>query len=194
MCGNDLEVMTMEYKVLRDELYKIYDIQLKILTIVGSGLGLLYGIAYHYNVLQYIIYLTPIILTPLGLKFQYNSMGAVYLSDYLKEELEEKLATLTTTTKWIGYQHYYDTKRRLWKDILFDGIPKWLIFIGIPMGLAFLYSCFENTNNDFDWLGWIYLIISLIILFGYCYLWYKENEKIKDETAKKKNESKCEKN
>ena len=92
-----LEVMVTEYKVLRGEMYKKFDHQIRIFAIVFSVLGVIYGIAFAYE--NILILFIPIIIFPLGLRFQYSVRGVVILSDYLKK-LENQIKKKNENQKW----------------------------------------------------------------------------------------------
>ena len=128
-----LEVMVTEYKVLRNELYKIYDNQIRTLAVVVSALGIVYGIIFtdYYN-LSKLFLIIPLIIFPFGLRFQYASRGAVILSNYL-EHLEAQIKRKKHHLEWqgwIGFQNYYMVNEHSKTiDRIYDALPKFLIFI-----------------------------------------------------------------
>jgi hypothetical protein len=156
-----LEVMVTEYKVLREELYKIYDHQIRIFAIIVSALGLIYGIVIANENARNLILLIPIIFFPLGLRFQYTARGAVILSEYLKrlESQIEKKKEKSDWKGWVGFQNYYmSEKHSKLIDYIYDASARWLMFIVMPMGIAVWYSF---TNNIVIFLGKIYLFLII---------------------------------
>jgi hypothetical protein len=202
--GSDiLDVLIMEYNALRDELVKIFDREVQIFSIVISALGVIYGIIFAEKIYDLILFI-PILISPLALKFKYGTYAVGRLGKYLFN-IDNNIRAIIKSDeekyniKWIGWQHYWE-----WEDItenkkvffqkegnvtIYDVSSKWLLFIIIPVFIAFLYSRIIMNPNNFPFITSIttekishfdnlfHIIIAFIymsiIVFSGLYLNYK---------------------
>jgi len=140
MADDQIEVMLTEYKSLRDEIKRNFDLQIKLYGIFVSGLGVVYGLIFKFGVSDLVL-LIPFIFLPLGLRVQHSNYGVKIIGEYLKDKLEPQIKIFMKEKKveWEGWQTFWE-KRNLQKVIdSYDTLAKALLFIVIPMGIAILY-------------------------------------------------------
>ena len=161
-----LDVMIMEYKSLRGELISIFDREIQLFTIIVSALGVIYGIIFSGGFYDLILFI-PLIIFPLALKYKFGTYGVMRMGKYLLK-LENGIKNLINNNEknntvgkinWIGWQHYWEwegnkeNKIKYYEKegnvILYDVSSKWLLFIIIPTGLAFLYSMIIINPSNF---------------------------------------------
>jgi len=177
-----LEVMITEYKILRDEMYKNFDHQIRIFAIVVSALGVIYGIIFANKDAYDLFLFIPLISIPLFLRFEFSVKGVIIYGKYL-EILENQIKKINNKKDWkcwTGYQNYYEKEHSYLIDKIYDFSARWLMFIFMPMVIAIWYSFTKNT--DYSWLGWLYLFSIIISPF---IIWIID-ELAKEEIKKRK--------
>ncbi len=174
---NALDVLLTENQMLRDQLTKGRDNELKILSIVVTAYAVIYGIIFSNGVFD-LVYVIPLIIIPLAQKFRYETYAVMLMGDYIIK-LEKKTSSLIKDPDYLGWQHYWnrynDEKVKLFRDI----IPKMLIFVYIPIFFAFFYSLLEfsgKTNysiipENLNFLHGIFagIYLFVMVMFPICY-------------------------
>ena len=119
-----------------------FDHQIKLFTIIVSALGIIYGIIFAYEQAHDLFLLIPVIIFPLGLRAQHATYAIDEIGKYL-EQLEIQIrGTMSKTShkNWEGWQNYWVTHKKETKILLYDVLPKWLLFIAISMSVSVIYS------------------------------------------------------
>lgn len=172
-----IEVMLTEYKTIRKHITESIDHQLKIYSIIVTALGVIYGIIFAYNEARDLILLIPLIILPLGLRFQFEDYAVDEYGKYLLK-LEEKIQKKDTLLAdgWEGWQHHWLKNKNEWLVLLYSVGSKWLLFILIPMGVSILYSSvvlfknidISNIPSNMHYLHWISMIIYISFILATC--------------------------
>jgi hypothetical protein len=145
---NDNEILTVmlsEYKTLRSELTTIFNRELQFFTILVSTLGIIYSIIFS-QIIYDLIFFIPLIVYPLFLKYRYGTYSVKKMGEYLLE-LEEKIKqsfsdpSKQDQIKREGWQNRWENIENKNTAIKkYDILPKCILFFGIPIFVAWLYS------------------------------------------------------
>lgn len=195
---DNLDVMLTEYKTLRTHMDENFNHQIQMFTIIVSALGVIYGIAFAYIQARDLILLIPFITFILGLRSQYSNYAIDIMGKYL-EELEGKIKNNLPEDKrdWIGgWQNNWISKKEELKVLTFDVLPKWLLFIALPMSISIYYSYlviskFNQNGNEIIHTNFnpnIHLLLALlfssvVVDTGIYFIIY--NKLIKEKIIKK---------
>lgn len=104
--------------------------QNELYTLIVTALGVLYGVAFANPASNDLVLLIPFIIIILGMKFQFWNFSIGIANVYLfeKEIKNQK-----------SFQRYIDVFGDKKITFIFDIIPKFLLFIAIPMSVAIIY-------------------------------------------------------
>jgi len=147
---NLLDVLIMEYTSLRGELADVFDREIQLFTIIVGALGVIYGIIFSEGFYDLILFI-PFLILPLTLKYGYGTYSVEKIGKYLKEKIGEQIHEIISQEQlinecleWKGWQYYWkeeiDKKERKRYIKNYDVMSKYLLFVLIPSGIAFLYS------------------------------------------------------
>jgi len=103
----------------------------QIFTLIVTTFGVLYGIVFTGQIASDFLLIIPFIFLIIGSQFKFNEINMrIAYNFWDKYELDE------------GFSDHVKNHTSQLDITIFDVIPKWLMYIGIPMGIAVIYSFF----------------------------------------------------
>jgi len=207
---DEMDFMRLDYEKVREFMIKKKDNQVKYAIIIVSVLSIAFGLILKTDIVaRELILILPLLIISFGLRFQYLNEGIEIQSKYLsnlEEDIVEKFKAVENgkhiSTKWTGFQHFWDEKHRRWKVLIYDIGSKWLLFVGVPMTIAIIY-CFLRIIEILG--GGLSSLVSILSLCFYITIvlgclaviiitfifyvvgYYRENQKrIKEEICSSK--------
>lgn len=169
--------------------------RIQLFTLIVAAFGVLYGIAFTVNVASDIFLLIPFIIIILGMRLKFYDDSVMKVANF-KEEQDDKNKVPSPLR---DYMKEHSSKIKI---LVFDVIPKWMLFIAIPMTIAIIYSCgiffgitsinnvFKPTNIFPDYLYILFISFFLLIISftGYFFIYKKQikNKHLSKELCDKK--------
>jgi hypothetical protein len=110
-------------------------IRFQLFTLIVTVFGVLYGIALTGRIASDFILLIPFIIIIIGMRLKFYDYQVKIAGDYLDEKDKNSPEEYLK-----GYSKYSKDHSSQLMITLFDVLPKWLLFIFIPMTIAIIYS------------------------------------------------------
>ena len=163
-----------EKEVIKTFLQNAPNIRIQLFTIIVTAYGILYGIVFSGQIASDIVLLIPFIIITLGMQLKFFDYSISITGNYAAENIPGK------------YTEYALKHSNPFAILLFDVIPKWLLFIYIPMLIGIIYSFMIIYNltpkittivpSYLHWSFWDFIIIFSIIIIatGIYYIVFKQ--------------------
>jgi len=120
--------------------------RIQLFTLVVTAFGALYGLAFSGKIMPDFLLFVPFVILILGLQIKFFDYSVSIVVKYVER----------TPSKFAQFAQEHKSKLMV---IFFDVIPKWLLFIGLPMMLAMIYS--------YLYLNKIWLVTSFVPILGH---------------------------
>jgi len=151
---NELEVVLAEYRTLRDEILRKFDLHLQIYSVYTSGLLVFYGLMFVHKVYD-VITVVPFFALCFVLRILWEQSLIRKISEYILLEIERNkipmLVGMVSTSQsqnanytnlWMGWQHFYAEKTSGPKYYKHSMLVLFVLLSAAPAIIYNLYSIF----------------------------------------------------
>lgn len=147
------EVVLAEFAALRNEIDHLAGAQRIMINLNSTVVAAVAGLVLTQHANRHLLLALPIASGAIGMVYQWYTLHAKRIGDYIDQHLRPMLVEHTGDTRVLGWEHHLRTRAyRNWRDRLAGRLSYVLLFPAVPaVGLAVSVPFLDSA---WYWLAW----------------------------------------